>query len=116
MELRNKSSWPKIIDIAKQEGINTDNIILLLAFLEFEDINSGNEIRKLESRGLDIFGQTKVYCKWLRNTDFHYQNYLKRLDIEQEPFEFVEYICEDDTCMLMEYVELISAEFSIKEK
>lgn len=113
MQVKHKSNWPEIIESAKSHSLDFENTITLLALMEIED-DHGNELYKLESRGLDIKAKSQVYAKWLRNKDYHYQNYLKRLSIEEEPFEFLEYAFGDNPA-LKEYINEINQEFSTKE-
>lgn len=115
MTLKHKEKWPIYIHVAKEYNLDTEQTLLLLAIIETEDINEGNELRKLQARGKEVKEQAKVYCQWLKNRDFDYQRYLKRLPVDQEPFEFIEYIIETDTNLIRDYMKSINDEFSAKE-
>lgn len=109
MQIKYKDHWPSIIESGKEQNLDFDTKLILLALMEIDD-DGGNELYKLEARGQDIKRRSQVYAKWLRNKEYHYQNYLKRLSIEEEPFEFLEYIIGDNE-NIIKYINIIQTEF-----
>lgn len=109
--MKHKDSWPSILEVSREYSLDYENSIILLSLLEMDD-EEGNELYKLEAKGKDILGKAQVYAKWLRNRDYHYQNYLKRLSAEDEPFEFSEYILGSRIDILKEHIKTISEEIN----
>lgn len=112
MILKYKDNWPEIIESAKSQNLDFDNTIILLGLMETNE--EGNELYKLEAKGREAKGKADVYAKWIRNKDYHYQNYLKRLSVDEEPFEFLEYAFGANE-PLKQYISYITQEFSSKE-
>ncbi len=114
MNLKYKDNWSDFVESAKEHNLDYDSTIILLAMLEIND-ESGNELYKLESKGRDLKTKSKIYSSWLRNRDYHYQNYLKRLRVEDEPFAFIEYVFGEKRNNIDELIKEINNEFSFKE-
>lgn len=105
--MKNKADWPEIIEIGKKENLNNEQILILLSLLE-NDREEGYELHKLEAKGKDILGKAQVYAKWLRNKEYHYQNYLKRSTDPNQVYSFIEYVVDntkDDILKCMEEIE-----------
>lgn len=114
MNLKHKDNWPDFVEYSKEYNLDYDRTLILLAMLEMED-DTGNELYKLESKGRDLNTKSRIYSAWLRNRDYHYQNYLKRLSVDENNFTFLEYIFGDKKNKIEELIKEINKEFSFKE-
>lgn len=120
MEIKHKSEWPRIVKIGKDNNLDNEQIIILLALREFEDGPDGYEFRCLEAIGHGLEQQTLAMAKTIKWREFYYQKYLKRLVVEETPHDFIEYLSLSNTSIkpenLRKYVDLINSEFEYKKE
>lgn len=113
MDLKHKSEWPEIINIANFKELQYDQIILLLALRETEDGPIGVEFNRLDALSNDLEAQTRSMCNFIKEKEKEYSKYLVRTEGRDEIFDFIEYLSLSDrnSSEIKEYIQLIKKEF-----
>lgn len=112
MEIRYKNEWPLLIKVGNKNNLEKEQIILLLAFREFKNGEPGNEFDRLDALGNNIEAQAISMAHHIKEREFYYQKYLKRLSVKENAWSFLEYIVGKNSETLKKYVELVNKEFS----
>lgn len=115
MTLKFKSEWPLLIEVARKNRLDTEQTILLLAFREVINGLPGYEFRRLEAKDKNLECQAILMAKDIKDKEFFYQIYLKRLNGPEYIQDFIEYMDEKEAYKLKRYIDFITQEFSHKE-
>ncbi len=113
MILKHKSEWPVLVDIARKCNLDNDQTVLLLAYREVLNGVAGVEFNKLNAleKGLSI--QAILMAKEIKDKEYFYQAYLKRLGPYDYVKDFIEYLDESNAYKLKKYIDLIIKEFTL---
>lgn len=115
MTLRHKEEWPLLIEIARKQNLDTEQTIILLASREVINGLPGYEFRILEAKEKNLECQAELMAKKIKEKEFFYQIYLKRLNGAEYTKDFIEFLEENEAYKLKRYIDLITHEFSTRE-
>lgn len=111
MTLKHKSEWPILVDIARKYFLDNEQTVILLAFREVIDGIMGCEFNKMNALERSLESQAAIMAREIKEKEFTYQAYIKRLPPESYVKDFIEYIGGNEAYRLKKYVDLITKEF-----
>ena len=75
--LRHKAEWPIILSVATKEGLETEDMVMLLAIRDAEAGSAGNEFGAMDVKNTDLYTQATSAARSLRNNRKRYQEYVQ---------------------------------------
>lgn len=115
MEIKHKKEWSELVEIARKNGLDNDQTIILLAYRELYSYADGYQFRRLNVTEKTLEAQATSMAQEIKYKESFYQAYLKRSAPNEYIKDFIEYMAENEAYRLKRYVDLITHTFAFSE-